>query len=291
MESALFKPIELESPSDVTFFLTPPISPDGLPWRLTLLNEKNPEQVLDSIAELGGSVVVRQLKAKKYRLVVSAGEGRFRSRWHSEELRVDSDLVEHWINIPNFKIEGLVTRDGEPVEAELWFGGRHGANSIYTLTDSEGAFEGVLNREGTWDLDVSLDGRRVTSLEALEIQAPADGSPAWVEVDVPANRIFGRVVRADGRPADSTAQVLLLSYQHGKKVAGSSCDEDGNFSIEGLQSGELWISALGPEGKSAAQRVSLKPKQEQGPLELELLALQTLRGRIVTEGQPVGGVQ
>ena len=286
-ESALFDPIELLPPAEVDVFFTPPMAPDGMPWELTLIDRAARKTVHQSTVDLGGSALLDGIDPGRYTLVASSGEGRFRTRWHTEIIEITSDLREHWIEVDVVAIEGEVLWGDEAVAAQVWFGGQDGAQSISLFSTVDDGFSGFLNREGEWEVDVSIDGSQVRGVEPVHVSAPGDGQPARVEVVLPRNEIYGQVYLANGRAADPSVTVLVLSLEHGRKISEVRCDEDGTFSIEGIRPGAVWLTARSGGDSSPPEEFVVEADERVGPVELRFDGQVVRKMRLVSEGGPV----
>ena len=296
-ESELEEPLVLTHPADLRVTVEPPVDTLGGPWSL-ILGQRSSGTGPPSFGSTGpdGSWTAKALTPGTYSLMVRSSQG---SRLASEDIEVEGPVTEHWVLLDFVEVEGVVTLGGEPLAARLAFGRADGPVSIRLQADEEGRFSGSLPRPGTWEVDVQSRSAGVfRRLRALEVE-PADGSDhAWIDIELPATRIEGEVIDAQG---DGVARATVLAVPVPSK-AGDPAElpshtrsgEDGLFVFDGFEPATYRLQAIrAVEGrKQVSEPVEVILDEDDPPRSVRLvLASETpFRGRVLSGGGGIPGV-
>jgi large repetitive protein len=140
-----------------------------------------------------------------------------------------------------FRVDGHVTRGGQPVTDAYVFAAAPGGNwSATGQTDEAGSFALDGLKAGAYD--VSASSRSGGSVER-KVEVKSDTT---VDLEVPSARLAGTVVEADsGKPlADAVVSSDRQGPEHGHLAVRS--DSAGHFAIEGLDPGIYHVTVRKP---------------------------------------------
>ena len=195
--------------SDLEIWVEPPFGPEGLPWTLLLFREsKWKSGVRRSVAEgktdLSGSWVYAGLVSGKYEIELRDEAGK--NAWLKRTIEVNSDTPPLFLEAEIVEIEGRVALGGDPLEAELWFGGRFGEIKVPISSDEEGYFHGYLPHEGSWPIDLhEKRANQFTALREVEVARMDGHRAARVEIELPNTLLGVRVMDEEGQPVSGAA--------------------------------------------------------------------------------------
>lgn len=284
-------PVLLSRPAPLEVYVTPPLDPDGRPWRVRLLREERGNQLRSvegssETVDPGGYWKASSLPAGEYQLLV---EDSFDGRWAMERLIVDGHPDPVFLDLPYVAVEGLLRSGDRPVPATLWFGGRFGKSSLRMHADLEGRFAGYLPREGGWPLDIErFDTKGLQRLETVEVEKAAGQSRARVEIDLPDTLVRGRVLGASGEPV-AGASLEILDLDERRLEAATLSDADGEFEVSGLRPGSLVVDARYGELTSGSLSFQLEEGVVGPSLELVLRDRKRLTATIESPHGAVAG--
>lgn len=198
---------------------------------------------------------------------------------------------------------GRVTHRGKPVSAVVYLMERVRSQFFpfaTVKTDADGRFTCFLREPG--EVDLSVLAPEVGGLSELLVTFPLDGEE--VQVELPSGRIDGVVVDGEGREvAGANVRTIAVALPddeiEGREEwprrafasgSGTTTDEFGRFSLEGLDAGR-WVvlaSVAGGELASLPAVVPLQRNEERGGLRLELHPGTRVTGKVVTaSGRPM----
>jgi hypothetical protein len=263
-ESILLEPLVLERPLAFLLRLTPSADPKGKPWKVALSPVPS-TRAIQGTTDSQGEWSVPALPSGEYRLSVSTHRG---ERWHSEvfELVPWNRTLE--IGLSKVAIHGILTLDGSPVEAVLWFGGRSGEKSVDRYSDSEGHFRGFLPHAGDWRLEVELPGFGGQTLDAEDVAVEPDPETgvADLRIDLPALEIRGRVVSASGEAVEGAR--VRGQFAGIARFVSQRVDQDGRFHLVGLPERTVILTA--ELGDKSSDRHLVKLTKAAAPEEITL---------------------
>lgn len=266
----------------------------GRRWQVQLLRRGEApghlEEAAAGAADGEGVWLEKGLPPGDYFLRVHEGPG---STWYSADvsLAAGADEVRHDVALPVEVLEGSVFLGSEPVAANLYFGGYHGAQRIPAESDGEGRFEVRVPERESWTVDVytKVEDARQRFQEVVP-DAPGTDGKRWLELVIPDTLVEGRVVDVDGRPVEG-AGVRLSGPVGGATYRSKS---DGRFELRGLRPGRYWLRArtVDPQRQSEIHRFVLEEDEVPEPFELVVRALRWVEGQVVgPSGQPVVGAK
>lgn len=285
-ETFLSSPLQLQPPATVELVFEPPFAPDGSPWSVMLVHDERRHEIFRGQTDLGGWWSRTGLRPGQYRLMIS---GEDEARWRHQMIEVEAGGGVIPITLPLVSVEGLLLRDEEEAAGILWFGGRHGGERVRFTADDEGAFSGVLPRDGSWILDVSFDdGRSVQRLEEVEVEVPDGARHAELRIEVAATSLRGEVVDAEGEPVPA-AQIMAISAARRSREGEGQTDSEGHFELVGLRPGVILLQAEADDRASDWQQVEIEKGETPEPLRLVLRDRITIEGEVVAASGPVPG--
>ena len=281
----------LEIPLHLRVEIEPAQAPAGDPWTLYLYRLDEDGELLSNVsgtADDAGLWESPPTPAGAYRLEIRDGQDNV-VRWQDVELSQESQVAR--VEIPLVAVEGEVTFDDEPLEATIWFGGRHGEERVQVPSNEQGELFAVLPHDGTWTVDVQAEEPRVRSrgLE-VDVERRDDGEPSEVHIEVPSTLLAGRVVDQAGRPPSLPNRIFLLRIDGARGSDGWLAGPDGRFEIRGVRAGSYMVSAETEQASSEAVRVELG-EVPAPPLVLTLGSRTHLTGRVTSATGPVPGAQ
>jgi hypothetical protein len=291
-ESFVREPILLQRPLDLDFSISPPVDWLGRPWTLVAYRASEGSSRFDQPVHNGpigeeGRLVVPDQSPGRYSVRVKDSRGN--PLYDAGNLKIEGPAdARRTIELDFVTLRGTVSLGEDPLAATLWFGLRSGAESVKMESDEKGRFHGVLPREGAWLVQVAASEPRLETATPVEVEAGEDGR-ATVEIELPDNRVFGRVLNEEGRP-EPQARVALAS---GPSPVSVTADEQGAFEARAVPEGRVDLlassSGRGSERHSQRVQVELGKNQTVGPIELRLRKTRELAGRVVSSIAPIPG--
>lgn len=228
------------------------------------------------------------LPSGRYVLMVQDSDGQ---RWIAQPVNLSPREPRVDIRIEQVPVVGTLILDDEPLAADLYFGGRHGSESVEISSGADGEFFGLLPREGTWDVEIRADDPKVRTVEPnLLVEVDPGLGAAELAIELPGTTIEGRVIDEDGHPSPG-AQVMLQSGVREAGITQVETGEDGSFSLSGQRPGTYHLKALG-QGRtsSAGETVEVVEDRSTPPVELILTRPREIEGRVVSpNGRGVPG--
>lgn len=297
LEAELTSPVILHKPTTVKLTLEPAVDPYGDPWKVRLVGiEPDRELALVEGKVREDLQVLENLAPGWYQLEArDVSEG----LWLVERLEVlanasgTAETIEFIYQIPLVEISGEVTLDGDPYGGEIRFGQGHAQRQVALPIDDNGLFIGFLPSVGTYWVQVSPAESPSLSVTLEPVEIEEQDGPVELEIEIPATRIEGRVLRADGSAA-AGAGVRIQRARSGESTSwvpasDLTAAEDGSFEIQGLLPGTLSLMARQGELTSESIQVDLSEDLDPPAQELVLRETRELEVRIVSAQGPVVG--
>lgn len=295
------EPIVLERPVQPVAYVEPALDPHGRPWAFELLRPSTVAPNAWRAVATGrtdvGAWQGPAVTAGPYRLVLRDSEG---APWGERSVTLGPSMAPELFTVDFVRVEGRVTLAEEPVDAELWFGGRFAEVSLPGSTDEDGHFTVVLPHGGSWDVELELvavaGGRVRVQLSDIDVVAD-DARVAEVVLELPNTRVFGVVIDTDHQPVQG-AKVSAKTVGDDGAHASVDTHADGLFVFEGLPVGEVELRAYDPSSDSHTGRrtVALEDDAKEGPVNLTLDVAREVRvvldhgGRAVAEALVVAEI-
>lgn len=290
LESLILDPLILTQPLTFHLTLEPPSSSAGVPWTVSLnrMSEvagvPGPE-VYRGQAGPDGTWLQKGLSPGKYRVSVLEGtEPRL-----LEDVELLAGRSDFFFSLLGVQVRGRVLLGDEPVKVVLWFGGQSAPLRASFASDEEGSFEGLLPKEGTWDVEVVYEEEDLKlRLDPVEIRKRPGTSHAYVELRIPDTRLKGTVVDDRGQ---SVAGATVRVTPPRKRTSRKSTDAEGGFEFRGLPAGELLVQAEEGDRESDWVQARLEEERESAPLRLVLSGRVAVHGRVFSRQGPVPGAR
>ncbi len=283
--------LTLQRPLQVGLSLSPPLDWLDHPWRLQVFRSSGEsarfdETVFDGAAGDRGTVLLPRQKPGRFDVQVFDSLG---NRLAEKALEVTGPAdSQQTIPLKFLTAHGRLHYGREPLAATLWFGGRYGSTSIKMESDTEGRFHGVLPSGGGWTVDIAAAEPKLES--RVKVKVAGDGQDrARVDIDLPATRVFGKVVDEEGHPLPKA----VFSVSTDTVTLAATADEAGSFDLRGLSEGMAYAgatySAAGGDWSSDRIPLFLHDGEDVGPLAVRLLKHVKLSGQVSSARGPVPG--
>jgi hypothetical protein len=289
LEAEILNPLLLARPVGFEAEIAPPHDPYGQPWRLAMSRHDSEgfpigEQVAGAVA-LDGRFTRSGLAPGTYDVRVSGEDG---SQWFSAEATVGALEPPLLIRIPLLEVAGTARLGDDALVATLWLGRRDGAQRVRFDTDLKGRFEGHLPRPGRWSVEVVAEDPYLRQTVApVDVREPEGGGPARVEIVLPDTHLAGEVVDEVGRPLPRAS----VSLAAGTDRTQATTEDDGEFSLRGLQPGSYQVKATAGERTSGWVRAQVSEEGESPRLRLVAAKALELAGTVLSPAGPVPGAQ
>lgn len=280
-ETRLRLPLVFGPPLSLSVTVSPSEDPLARPWFFSLSKVSRigfeEQRIVNSAALYQGNWSRDDLPPGDYRLRIRDSND---SAWYTEMVELKEDR-EVWVDLDWRRLEGRVSLGGQPLEAEIWFGGRRGGHRFGFESDKEGRFSGYLPRAGPWRVDVEGDSVH-RSLRQFEVAEAGSSSVLRAEIELPSTRIRGVVVDPRGE-AVGPAIVIARSLSDDRTPLSFRTERNGSFILDGLPPGEalLRAEALARRQSDDWVRVELH-EQRETEVELVVWPDQVLEGRLVS---------
>lgn len=286
VELELPGPILLSRPASLRIDLDPRLDPDGRPWRVDLLERGEAGRLPGSARTApssAGTVVFDGVRLKgEYLASVRDGSG---DTWRVQAVTIDSPRARLSLRLDRVPVSGKVTLGGEPLAADVVFGGRNAAPSVSTRSGEDGEYRAELPRTGRWRVAVVSEASGISRDLDVEVPEARDGLPARVDLALPATRLKVRILGDGGAPWKSSCLVRLQSVLTREHQTLHTLT--GEVETVGLESGEWLVSAESPRAVSETTTVSI---EADGRHEVTLTLSETklVKGVVVSDlGVPV----
>lgn len=280
-------------PVEATFSITPPVDVTGKRWALELMaTQPTFSRAGSGKADASGNWRKSGLQPGKYLLTIFDSSG---ARVGFEELEMAQEEASFTIELDTVWAEGEVRLGDEKLAASLFFGGVSGVVSVRMDSDDEGLFSGYLPRDGEWDVDIKVkDPKIFRRLRHVEVKEGQDGV-AYVDVELPDTLLEVEVDDDRGNPVHG-AMVLVMRFPATEKPSFDRTDEDGVFSVRGLDYSEFRIQAvaMSPQGLLRSDPIAATLSEASPSTSVELVVRRTkkLRGKVVASvGTAVPGAR
>lgn len=282
-------PMTLRRPHRISVSISPALDPFGEGWTVRLLREATAQQsdhVATGRTDASGFWESPPVTKGRYVIRVLNEDGSSLA-WVEREIPPEPEQVD--IELPLIYVEGTVVLGDEPLEAELWFGGRSGVESVETRADEDGSFLVILPHEGEWKVDVYADMPKVQArgLE-VEVEPVADLRTADVVIELPDTLVTGEVVDEAGLPPRGPVRVAFTSLGEWKGILDTTTDALGRFELRGMRPGPYYLEAEAAGKQSAPEPVRVA----EDAVRFVRLTLQeelSMAGRVVSSSGPVAG--
>lgn len=221
---------------------------------------------------------------------------------HKEEVEVPpGEAVTSILDVKAALFRGKVTWLGDPVRGLLTLtslpwnrGSRFGV-----ALPEDGTFEIVLDKPGLYEAQVAdAQGRfRNAKVPRVEFVDP----DREIRIELPAGRLAGRVLGADGRPVAKARVEAESALDLGPEAdlpgvaftrLSATSAEDGSFALEGVAAGDWTLIARSGDRASLPRPLQLGPDERIDGIEIEISEPRRVDGLVQDpRGQPLPGVR
>ena len=276
--------------------VSPPVDARGSAWRVQLLEESadGRKPVDEGPVGADGTWETRAIRRGghyRVRVATAAGEG-----WYADEKSFEWDGTDgvREVRLGSSAFRGTLFLGKTRLTARVTFVDRDGLVSVPFSTKTDGTFEGVLPRDGWWNVEVSSD--RPHFARAFEVKVDPvfrDGTPPDVELRVKSRAIEGEIVDFRNR----RVPLATLSVSGGARSFDPFKVEDGAFRWERVVDGwmSVYASSAGATGLEMSPRSTVRVEGgwvDPGFVALEIRPTYVLRGRTVrASGDAVPGAR
>lgn len=251
-ETRIESPVVLEDlPLDIT--ITPETDPTGQAWQLTL--DATAPHLLRIVDEAtvpaDGRWKRRGFMTGSYRVIITGSDG---AEWLRKDFDLRPDSGALALHLAWVRVAGRVLLNDQPVRARLMFSNQNGGEPVTINSDDGGRFAGLLPiaagaQDSTWNIEAHVEHPKTTRrLVGVDVPPVANGSKAWLDLELPPMPIRGTVVSEDSRP-QSGAQVTFQSLTSGYQTTVAA-DEMGSFELADLPPGQYRVAAKSSFGSS-----------------------------------------
>jgi len=241
--------------------------------------------------DVGGGFVFGSIAPGPWEISVYANGGRAQTR--DIEVRPGQQWIE--LDLPadeRLRISGrVVDAEGNPVASSDLFYDREGGAGGITGTGADGRFSLAWRVEpGVYRLAASAPGWAKTELEQPVIleDRPIEGIEIRLHRGASlSGRLTGIETSQLGRVSVEATIQSPTDYQQVTGEVGF----DGRYRIVGLSPGTWKIRARGPDGLLAVEEVVVGVEDGALSRDLRFVPGETLRGRVLLNGEPVAGLE
>ena len=187
-------------------------------------------------------------------------------------------------------IEGRIALGEEPARARLILRREDAAVEIFS--DAAGQFHGHVPGEGDWEISAFFRAHGAESfLGVRHVALPSDGSPVWLDLDLPNTLLCGRIVDSSGNGVASVS-VSVLPRPKGERDRASRAvsGDEGWFWVWGLDEGTYLAHAIGPETAATSDEFEMLDG-ETSKVVVRLGDSRRIRGRVSTLSNPIAGAE
>ncbi|MCP4661860.1 MAG: carboxypeptidase regulatory-like domain-containing protein [bacterium] len=290
-------PLVLHPLQTVEVYVQPPVPPEAEQWLLEVVQLDRRSHTIQSFDKTtispSGTWSSTVVPPGRYRFILrTAADG---GPWLSQDEEIEPDPLPVFLDLPIIEVRGTVLFGGEPLIAEVRFGGEFGAASIPLDTDEDGRFAGYLPHPGDWEVDVIGVDRAVhTNIRGVEIRKRPGKTYAEVLLEIPDTKIEVTVVSESGSPLGGAS---VTARSHAEKISPirEATDPEGKLEIFGLPPGLLTLTAEARVNRqyilSEEVLVDLEEGGEPEKARLVLKPEMVVHGRVVFGDRGVPGAQ
>jgi len=289
LESSLVAPLVLATPITLDLSIEPPRDPWQADWDVDLSQvDPGSDRWLNTVKGTthDGQCAFEGLAPGTYHLAIKGAE---KSQWLDQTVELETKEESLLLQIPLLRVEGSLVIGDEPAAGVLWFGARHGSRRVQFALDEDGRFQGALPAPGHWRLEWVPGDQHGASVALPSIDVP-DKPKVTLDLEVPDTHLVGEVVdrRGDAVPG---ATVTALGGDSASTPSRVETDEDGRFSLAGLEPGSYAVKAERASASSSMVPVDLAEGRDAPELRLVLQETKTLYGRVETGGRGIAGAR
>ena len=279
------------APPALSVRVTPAADPRGGVWNVQLFEEsfEGRELVDERPVDADGawtSTAGRLGGLYRLRVATEAGDG-----WWADEkaFEWDGSAAVRDLRLGTSAFRATLVLGKKPLSGRVTFTDRDGLVSVPFAAKTDGTFEGVLPRDGWWNVTVAADRPHFKTTFDVKVDPVfRDGTPPDVEVRVVSKVIQGEIVDLK----NVRVPVASLSVHGGDRNSDSLKVEGGSFKWDRVVDGWMSVQATvaGPGRFDQSPRRSVRVSGgwvDPGFLALEIRPTYVLKGRaMLPSGEP-----
>jgi hypothetical protein len=288
-ERVLQHAVALREMARLEVLISPPLAPDGRPWRVRLTRTVPDTGLLMPVEERAagedGMWRSGSLHASPHLIDVQDARG---ATFESQRVEIEPGMAMLPIAIASVSVKGTLTLGEDPLEAELRFSNQSG-QEIELKADDRGTFGGVLPKEGTWDVTVAVTKPRQEILIRDVVIRRRDGHEhARVDLELSGRRVRGRLVDEHGDAVRGGVQLLRELVPEN----GTRSEDDGTFELLGVAPGRIALTGFSEERQSQTEELFVGEKKDPEPVTLVVERERQIAAVVTTSsGFPVAGAR
>jgi hypothetical protein len=290
-EASLRDPLVVAAPAELRVIINSVDPRSAAAWTVELLKLLEASGQTESLTE-------RKASGGTTRFVVDAGAYEIRikddagSVWAKKQAHVAIANVDVTIDVGRRQVEGRVRLGEKGIPATLELQDAEVGSRITIEAAEDGTFRADLpltSESALWRVRIESPLLFLTrTIDDARITTNADGV-ARLDIDLPATRLSGRVVDADGKPV-GRGLVDVASTGSGEGVVQADIAADGEFVLNGLAPGEYSLHATTIDKRSSdIVRGVIREDDEETRVTLTLRADREIKGSVVSDAGPVPG--
>jgi hypothetical protein len=291
-ETRLPDRLVFERPLTLSVEVSPPLDLQGREWTLQVftLGAGDPSQMNEAFKQAmsrDGTLSRQGMAPGRYKAALLDSEGAY-LLWQGCELSASSPPLV--LEVRFVPVTGTVTLGDRPLVASLAFGGNAGPKFE---TDAEGAFRGVLPREGAWTVTVTATDPPVhRTLRRVEVKRNPELKKAEIELRLPDNRLTGTVGDESGKPVANA--FVRLFHKDSVDFESTLSGDGGRFEFRGLANGRVAVRAedTTPAGPRYSDEVNAELSEEGAAPDVRLVLTRSVEVAVIVTsetGEPVAG--
>ncbi len=279
--------IQLKNRIRVSVSVDPPLDPEDRLWLLRFI-PRHPlnREILEIRTDEQGQATPEGLSPESYTIWLMTAAG---SLVDQKQVALDQDDSVAF-SLPLVRVLGEVRVGDQPVAAAVELSTGEG-DSWRFASDAEGVFRGTMRlptrilfarvRAAEPQLEADLEIREFLIREGL------------LELEIELSDLAIRGFVLDQTAAPVARATVEARSDRSRAVSSTRSDQDGRFTLPGLQAGAYRVAASHPDrGDSAPERVVLGPQASATALTLVLRRRSEVSGIVQSaSGQPVPGAQ
>jgi hypothetical protein len=292
-EAELREPLILNAPRKLSVEIQPPLDSRGDRWHVSVAKELSAARwdvVTESAADDKGVLSWSGLRSGHYS--VSVGSSPDSTMAVKDFEAVGSDVALN-ISIPETEVEGTLRLGSSPLEAAVIVGGSDSPVAVRLEANAAGEFSGSVPfpPAGVWEITIERQRPQLQRTLMQRVEAPAEGKPVHLDLELPSGAITGTVVDTEGKPVER-ATVNVRSPNKDEDFVQVQVERNGSFVLEGLAAGAYDLQAWTFDQRdSDIVPVTVSDSGADASVQLIVKKQDELVGRVVSRFGPVQGAR
>jgi uncharacterized GH25 family protein len=288
-EALLREPLVVAAPVPVTVSVMD-LSGGGTAWRVELSRVENElREPVDGRSAASGMARFA-VPPGSYALALMDARGATPSIWALRSVDVAQEAVDVAFVVNPRAVAGRIRIGEVGIPASLTF--QHGATgcSIQAAAGEDGTFAVSLPSApdgDPWRVAIASPARGVQrTISDARVRTDGEGM-GHLEIDLPATRLAGRVVDAEGKPVRG-GFVNVVAADTEDELAQVDIADDGEFAVHALQAGRYAVRALMLDGRSSeVTSATVHEADAETRVTLTVSTDRVVSGVVTSDGGPV----